>query len=195
LLIGRPPMAVSWLLAVAVFAGCQPGPGIPERLPGGPGVTPLGNLGSLPRANPQTIYLPIYSQIYSANNADPIHLAVTLSVRNTDARASIVLLRASYHDSGGKLVREYLETPVRIAPLAAATLFVAEGNTQGGSGASFLVEWLADGPVSEPVVEAVHVNTLGGQGLVFTTWGRPLAGASAGRDDAGATAPVGRSPE
>ena len=101
-------------------------------------------------------------------------LAATVSIRNTDARTAIVLRRASYHDSGGKLVREYLETPLEIAPLASTELFLTESDTRGGAGASFLLEWLAEEPSSEPLVEAVHVSTASGQGLIFTTTGRPI---------------------
>ena len=178
------PLAAGWSLALLLLTGCQPGPSSPPR-PAleGPGVTPLAELESLAKAAGQTIYLPIYSHVYSSNNAEPINLAVTVSIRNTDAQAPIVLRRATYHDSGGTMLREYLKTPVRIAPLAAAELFLAEGDTQGGSGASFLIEWLSDGPVSEPVVEAVHINTLSSQGLVFTTWGRPAVPSSNRRDE------------
>jgi hypothetical protein len=148
----------------------------------GPGVSPVADaeVDALRLTPGRTIYLPIYSHIYSSNTADPILLAVTVSVRNPDAGTSIVVKRVSYRNSGGDLVRDYLPAPMKIAPLAAAEFFIPEGDTQGGAGASFVIEWLAQGPVSEPIVEAIHIHTLGGQGLVFTTWGRPVASRASG---------------
>ena len=168
-------MLVVLLMVAGSQSACQPS-APPHSRPGfpGPGVKTRAETESLSRAPGQTIYVPIYSHVYSGNNADPIQLAVTLSIRNTDARTAIVLRRASYHDSSGKLVREYLETPLEIAPLAATELFLTESDTRGGAGASFLIEWLAEEPASEPLFEAVHVSTASGQGLIFTTTGRPI---------------------
>jgi len=169
------------LVGLWLLVGCNPetplGPGSGGL---GPGVTPVANLEERLKAEGtafpagELVYLPIYSHIYSSNHADPINLAVTVSVRNTDPSSPILVRRASYHGSDGKLVREYLDQAVQIAPLAAAEFFVPESDTQGGSVASFLIGWLAEQLVSDPVVEAVHVNTLSGQGMIFTTSGRAL---------------------
>ncbi len=175
------PRKVSWtcvLLGLSFFlllAGCGPESDTPTRLSGlGPGVTPVTNLEERARAIGERVYLPVYSHIYSSNQADPINLAVTVCVRNTDASTPIQLRQVSYHGSDGKLIREYLTQPVQIAPLAAAEFFVPESDTHGGSMASFLIDWQAETLVDTPVAEAVHANTLSGLGMVFTTWGRPL---------------------
>ena len=59
-----------------------------------------------------------------------------------------------------------------LGPLATAEFVVDESDRTGGAGASFLVEWVADGPVSAPVVEAVMISTAGQQGISFVTEGR-----------------------
>src|SRR5262245_10022886 len=46
----------------------------------------------------QTVYVPAYSSVYTSDRADRFDLAVTLSIRNTDANHSIVVTSARYYD-------------------------------------------------------------------------------------------------
>jgi hypothetical protein len=45
----------------------------------------------------QTVYVPVYSHIYSGDREQPFYLAATLSIRNTDTKHAITL------DGGGLL--------------------------------------------------------------------------------------------
>jgi hypothetical protein len=123
----------------------------------------------------QTLYVPAYSSVFVSNQAQPLDLAITLSVRNTDRRAPIVVTAVEYYDHDGQLARKYLQKPVRIAPLAAMEYFVRERDTSGGYSASFLVEWTSDQSVSAPVVESVMVGTAGNRGVSFTCTARVIA--------------------
>jgi hypothetical protein len=123
----------------------------------------------------QTLYVPVYSHVYTSNDARPFDLAVTLSARNTDREQPIVLVSVRYYDRDGRLVRDFLKKPLRIAPLAAMDFFVEESDTTGGSSASFLLEWVAERPVSVPVVEAVMIGTASTQGISFVCTGRVVA--------------------
>jgi hypothetical protein len=120
------------------------------------------------------VYVPAYSHILTSDDARPYNLAVTLSVRNTDDARPIVVHRVHYRDRDGRLIRDYLKKPLKIAPMAAIDFFVKESDTSGGTSASFLVEWSAGEPVSEPVVEAVMIGTAGTQGISFLSPGRVL---------------------
>jgi hypothetical protein len=135
---------------------------VTEAEPGAPGRAAVG----------QTVYVPIYPYVYTADTARPYNVAATLYVRNTDRSAPILLTRVSYHDAGGRLVRESVTEPLRVAPMAAAEFFVKESDTTGGASASFLVEWSAEAPVSDPVVEAVMTGTQMNRGIAFTSPGR-----------------------
>jgi hypothetical protein len=126
-------------------------------------------------ADGQTIYVPAYSAIATADNSRLYQLAITLTVRNTDRTDPIVLSAARYYDRNGRLIRDFLEKPLRIAPLAATEFFIREGDTRGGTAACFLVDWVAERDVSDPVVEAVMVGTTGNQGISFTYPGRVVA--------------------
>ena len=57
----------------------------------------------------QTVYVPIYSHIYSGVKGRPFDLAATLSIRNTNTRSPITLVSVKYYDSDGKLVEDYLK--------------------------------------------------------------------------------------
>jgi hypothetical protein len=116
----------------------------------------------------QTLYVPLYSHVYTADNAEPLNLAATVFVRNSDRTRPILLTRVQYYDSGGKLLRDFLVKPLRIAPMASMDFFVKESDESGGASPSFLVEWVAESATSEPVIESVMIGTSGTQGISFT---------------------------
>lgn len=121
----------------------------------------------------QTIYVPIYSHIYHYNSQDHVmNLSATMSVRNTDSKNSIIITSVKYYDTSGQLIRQDIDRPVALNPLASTSFFIAADDTSGGSGANFMVEWVAEKPVSEPVVEAVMISTSSSQGISFVSPGK-----------------------
>lgn len=122
----------------------------------------------------QTIYVPIYSHIYARDKSRVINLTATLSLRNTDAQNAIRITSARYYGTDGAQVREYVNAPLRLAPMASTDFVVAEDDTSGGAGANFIVEWSAPVEVTEPVVEAVMISTASQQGISFVSAGRVL---------------------
>lgn len=122
----------------------------------------------------QTIYVPVYSHIYYMNARRIYNLATTLSVRNTDPQRSIIIKTVNYYDTEGQLVQSYLDGSIQLPPLASTDFFVEQSNSRGGSGANFLVEWVAEETVIEPLVEAVSVGTSGTQGIAFSSPGRVI---------------------
>jgi hypothetical protein len=121
----------------------------------------------------QTIYVPVYPEI-TFGVGKTLDLAVTLSVHNTDLAHSIVLVSARYYNAQGQLIREYLSQPVQLGPLAATDFFVEQYDESAGLGANFIVEWVAEQPVYEPVVEAVMIGTVASQGISFISPGRVI---------------------
>jgi len=124
-------------------------------------------------ASGQTVYIPVYSHIY-ARGGRAFLLEITLSIRNTDPSHAITVNSVRYHDTGGKIVREHLEDPIRLAPLASAEFLVEQGDVGGGSGASFLVQWVAEVDVNKPAIEAVMVGMEGDRSISFSRDGLPL---------------------
>ena len=122
----------------------------------------------------QTIYVPVYSHIYTRDKSRVINLSATLSVRNTDAQNPIRINSVRYYDTNGALLKEYVDAPLRLAPMASTDFVVAEDDTSGGAGANFIVEWGSATEVTEPVVEAVMISTASQQGISFVSAGRVI---------------------
>jgi hypothetical protein len=122
----------------------------------------------------QTIYVPIYSHIYHDNQQKVLDLAATLSIRNTDLNQSIIITSVRYYDSGGKLVKQYLKQAIQLDPLASTDFFVDRSDASGGLGANFILEWVAQSEVSEPIVEAIMIATEFHQGVSFISPGKVI---------------------
>jgi uncharacterized protein YcfL len=122
----------------------------------------------------QTIYVPIYSHIYYENSERSFGLAATLSIRNTDLTKSMIVTAVNYYDSGGNLLRNYLDQPIQLDRLASADFVVNRTDNRGGAGANFIVEWLSRETISEPIVEAVMISGVGNQGISFISQGRVI---------------------
>ena len=122
----------------------------------------------------QTVYVPIYSHIYSGLKGNPFSLAATLSIRNTDPGDSITLVSVKFYDTDGKLVKEYLENPVELKAMASTRYILTESDTGGGSGANFLVKWTSKTKVNPPLIEGVMIGTRSGQGISFVSRGQAI---------------------
>ncbi len=135
--------------------------------------TSLADAGPTGAEVRRTVYVPAYSSIRMMSGRSRVNLATTLSIHNTSREKLLVLGRVDYHDTDGKLVQAYLDGPVALKPLATVEMFVAGEDRRAGTGANFVVDWAADGPISEPVVEAVMIGTQGTATYSFVSQGRP----------------------
>lgn len=122
----------------------------------------------------QTLYVPAYSEIFNADNTTTYDLTVMLSVRNTDFDAPIIIESIEYYDTDGNLVKEFVENPIELAPMATTDVVIDRLNDKGGTGANFIVVWGAEEPVHEPVVESLMTSTSQQQGLSFLSQARVL---------------------
>jgi len=122
----------------------------------------------------QTVYVPLYSHIYSGDREQPFYLAATLSIRNTDRKHAITLTAVDYYDSEGKFLKHYMEKPLPLNAMATKRYVVPESDKSGGSGAKFIVTWRSEQPVAEPLIESVMISTKTQQGISFTSRGRVL---------------------
>lgn len=122
----------------------------------------------------QTIYVPVYSHIYSGNTEKPFYLAITLSIRNTDPHSTITITRVDYYDSDGRLLTHHLSAPMDILPMAAARFIIKESEKAGGSGANFIVTWETHTPVSPALIESIMISTRAQQGISFTSRGQVI---------------------
>jgi len=122
----------------------------------------------------QTIYVPVYSNIFSAPKKIQYNLAAILSIRNTDMSHPITILAADYYDTRGKLVRKYFQKPVNLAPLESTDIYIPEDDATGGTGANFVVKWHSQKEVNVPIIECVMIGMKSGQGISFVSPGQEI---------------------
>ena len=166
--------ALALLAAVASCDGSGPGASRGKGDLNRPGLSEVGPVDEGRVVAGQTIYVPAYSYVSTADNAEPLNVAITLFVRNSDIEFPIVVNKVSYHDSGGRLVRELLKSAIKIDPLASADFFVKESDLSGGSSPSFIIEWVSEKAAADPVAETLMIGTAGTQGISFATSGRVI---------------------
>ena len=146
-----------------------------------PSAAPLQKIDASPEnvATGQTVYVPVYSHIYHDGGKE-LALEATLSIRNADPEDAIVINAIRYFDTAGVLIRDFIEKPAILGPLASADFLVDRRDSTGGVGPNFLVEWVAETPVEAPIIEAVMVGHVGNRSVSFVRPGRPIASLTPG---------------
>jgi len=167
------------LLAALAWQDERPGTYVGTALAQTPADHPASFTGSLldrppslPLSASQPVYVPAYSSIRLGSGKGKVDLATTLSIHNTSEKMALVILRADYFGTSGSLIRSYAPDPLVVRPLGTVEAFVPVEDTRGGSGANFIVEWAGEGPIAEPLIEAVMIGSSGTQGYSFVSRGK-----------------------
>ena len=122
----------------------------------------------------ETIYVPIYSNVFSGPKKLPFQLAAMLSIRNTDPKYPITILRVDYYDNNGSIVEKYIENHFELGPFASMHFYVKEYDKRGGTGANFIVQWRSANKVNKPIIQGIMLGLSYGQGLSFICPGQPI---------------------
>ena len=130
--------------------------------------------GESPLSRGQSLYVPVYSHIYSGDKERPVYLAVTVSIRNTDAAQAIQVTAVDYYNSEGQRLHRYLDKPILLPPMATTRYVVKESDKAGGSGANFIVRWQSESPVNPPLVESIMISTASQLGISFVSRAVPI---------------------
>lgn len=117
-----------------------------------------------------TVYVPIYSNVYSKTKDTRFLLTATLSIRNTSFTDTLLVNQIDYYDTSGKLMNAFIEEPIYLNPMSSIDYVIDEDDDRGGSGANFIVIWSAEKNIN-PLIQAVMISTNGQQGVGFTTDG------------------------
>lgn len=120
----------------------------------------------------QTVYVSVYSSIFTAPKGVELSLESTLIVRNTDMENSLTLSSADFYDTKGILLRKYVEAPMVVGPLETKFFFLHDAG--GGVGANFVVRWSAAREINIPIIECLTIGTKSGQGISFISPGRVI---------------------
>lgn len=129
----------------------------------------------------QSLYLPIYSHLWHGDRVGSDQapsksmLSVLVSIRNTSLKTPIKIFSARYYSTEGKLLKEYLPKPVLLGTMGTLEIFVERRESEGGSGANFVIQWDSATATNPPVVEALHADIKSGNhALAFITTARPI---------------------
>lgn len=121
------------------------------------------------------LYLPIYSFIWygdrgSSGNAKQAPVSALVSIHNTDMSKTLNLLSANFFSTEGKLLRNFVPKPRLLKPMETVEILVQRNDTSGGSGANFVFQWEStSGPMSPPLVQALHAEMQTNRAIAFTT--------------------------
>ena len=122
----------------------------------------------------QVVYVPVYSNVFSAPKQIPFNLATILSIRNTDLLNSITIVSADYYNTKGILVKKYYQQALTLAPLETTYIYIPEEDTAGGFGANFIVKWSSLKEVNVPIIECLMIGARSGQGISFVSPGKAI---------------------
>ncbi len=123
----------------------------------------------------QTVYVPVYSNVFSGPRPLPFELAAMLSLRNTDPAHSMRVNAVDFYDNDGKLVKKYLAAPLTLGPLASNHIYIKESGESGGFGANFIVSWEAAKEINAPIIECIMIGAKSGQGISFISQGQVIS--------------------
>ena len=116
------------------------------------------------------IYVPIYSDIYISRLNQKSLLSATLSIRNTSPSDSLFISQIDYFNTGGDLVKNFINQPIGLAPMATVNYVIEKEDTSGGSGANFIVKLNSDKDI-KPLIQAIMIGENGNKGFAFSTDG------------------------
>lgn len=133
----------------------------------------IGKNSSTKLIHGQVLYLPIYSTIPYHQGKEFTDLSAFLVIHNTDFYNTVKITKVQHIDNDGKLVKDYNINEILLNPLSAKSFFVPSSD-KSGIGANFILEWVSDSLVTEPLVESVIVGLTSGQGTSFISSGKVL---------------------
>ena len=128
-----------------------------------------------PLSKGESVYVSIYSNVFSGVKLHALELSGMLSIRNTDPKYSISIPKANYYDSKSKLLERYITQPLKLKPLESTHFLVKVSDKRGGPGAKFIVKWQSDHKVNQPIIEGIMLSTRAQQGISFICPGKIIS--------------------
>lgn len=135
----------------------------------------LQDVSATPGLRGQLLYMPVYSNVpYHIVGVEQFDMSAFVAVHNTDLTHPITITNAIYFNKMGKPVFDFLtEGKIVLDPLATHDFYVPYED-KSGNGANFIIEWVADSLVCEPLVESVTVSLKPNQSVAVLSTGRVI---------------------
>lgn len=118
-----------------------------------------------------TIYIPIYSEIYVQNEVRKLRLSNTISIRNTSLKDTIYIEDINHYNSQGELIHKYQDNFLFLAPLQSIQYIIKKRVAEKGIESSFIVIWGANSSEVRPIFQGVMISAYGRYGVSFLTEG------------------------
>lgn len=109
-------------------------------------------------------FVPLHSTVIAGAGRTRLNFSGSLSIHNTSARHVLVVDAIEYRNAAGQLVESYMSHPIGLRPFASMQVTIAQEDTRGGIGPSFIVDW-SSSDSDEPAIEAVMIASQGTQGF------------------------------
>ena len=122
-------------------------------------------------AHQDTIYVPIYSDIYVDEQHQKTLLAATLSIRNISYNDSLFISKIDYFSTEGVLVRSYIKHTISLPPMGTVDYVIEKDDDTGGRGANFIVCLNSKEKEIEALVQAVMIGRFSNKSFAFSTDG------------------------
>ncbi len=122
----------------------------------------------------QLLYLPSYSNIPTKVDSTEYSFDMSsfVAIHNTDLINSIIVTKVLYFNENGKPVYDLLNNKtMKLNPMETIDFYIPHED-QSGNGANFLVEWVSDQPVNEPLIESVTYNLKSYHSAAIVSTGR-----------------------
>ena len=120
-------------------------------------------------------FVPLHSTVIAGAGRTRLNFSGSLSIHNTSARHVLVIDAIEYRDAAGQLLQSYVPQAIGLRPFASIQVGIAQEDTRGGVGPSFVVDWSLPEATDEPAIEAVMIASHGTQGYSFVSPARRLA--------------------
>jgi hypothetical protein len=148
------------VLALAFLCACnreehRGAPPVARESSFDPGVLTVKE-ADLRKVRGQVLYVPIYSNL-PHDEKRKFDVSAFIAIHNVDLDHKIRILKVLYFDNDGRLVKDFSPPDLSLPPLGATNFFIPQSD-QSGTGANFLVEWVSEKPVREPLIESVMIN-------------------------------------
>lgn len=134
--------------------------------------------GSIALSYRDTIYIPMYTEIYMEEDTWRLGLTPTISVRNTSLKDTIYIEEIDHYNSQGEMVHQYNDKILFLGPLQSIEYVVAEreSETEAMIGGSFIIIWGANNSKVKPLFQGIMISSHGPQGISFLTEGVSISG-------------------
>jgi hypothetical protein len=119
-------------------------------------------------------FVPLHSTVIAGAGRTRLNFSGSLSIHNTSARHVLVIDAIEYRDAAGRLLQSYVPQPIGLRPFASIQVAIAQEDTRGGVGPSFIIDWSLPEATDEPAIEAVMIASQGTQGYSFVSPARRL---------------------